>query len=181
MLSRASQRQRAGLLGGVLLAVVGPWLWSHLEFLGLYHAADCRLRRVFDGDTVQASCEGQTLKIRLYCLDAPERSQKPWGRESRIHLQGILPKTFVLKEKETDRYGRTVGEILDPDTGRNINLRMVEDGQAAVYHRYCRDSRYPRAEREAKAARRGIWRQPGRHQRPWDYRRGNGFRSRGSA
>ncbi|MCK7579936.1 MAG: thermonuclease family protein [Chromatiales bacterium] len=41
--------------------------------------------------------------------------------------------------------------------GKNLNLALVEAGQAAVYPRYCRDSPYFDAQAQAKADRRGIW------------------------
>ena len=70
-----------------------------------------------------------------------------------------------------NRYGRKVAEVIDPASGQALNLTLVEAGQAAVYHRYCADSRYRQAEASAKAAGLGIWRTPGEHQRPWEWRR----------
>ena len=65
----------------------------------------------------------------------------------------ILPRAFELKMHDTDRYGRTVGELLDPKSRENVNLRMVREGQAAVYRNYCDDPRYPQAERYYTQAR----------------------------
>jgi len=164
------QHKLAALVVAVLIGIVGPWFLRTLEELGLYRATDCTLERVSDGDTVRATCGGEKIKIRLHCLDAPEMQQKPWGRKSRNHLKAILPRAFELKTYDTDRYGRTVGEILDPASRENVNLRMVREGQAAIYRRYCDDPRYPQAERHAKDARGGIWGEAGLHQRPWAYR-----------
>ena len=52
------------------------------------------------------------------------------------------------------------------------NPALVEAGQAAVYPRYCDDSRYVEAQKRAQAARRGIWAKRGEHQTPWTWRRG---------
>ena len=40
---------------------------------------------VHDGDTLHVLCGQHTrkLKIRLYCMDAPELAQAPWGGEAR--------------------------------------------------------------------------------------------------
>jgi endonuclease YncB( thermonuclease family) len=131
----------------------------------------CQLQSVTDGDTVRARCNGEALKIRLHCIDAPELSQRPWGQESRAALRRLLPPRFSIRVQDTDRYGRKVATLIDPRDLTEINLAMVQQGQAAVYRRYCSDARYRRAEAAAKAAGLGIWRTPGDQQRPWDYRR----------
>jgi endonuclease YncB( thermonuclease family) len=58
-----------------------------------------------------------------------------------------------------------VAELIRLD-GRNLGLELVRDGYAAVYPRYCDDDDYYAAEAAAKAAKVGIWRVPGSHQRP---------------
>ncbi|AVO49489.1 hypothetical protein C6568_09570 [Melaminivora suipulveris] len=69
----------------------------------------------------------------------------------------------VETEKE-DRYGRTVGKVLV--SGRDTNLAMVVAGYAWHYKKYqaeqSPDDRllYDSAEREARAARRGLWEDP---------------------
>ncbi len=129
----------------------------------------CRVTNVADGDTIRAECRGKQVRIRLYCIDAPESSQRPWGDRSTAHLRRITPRTIRLKQHNTDRYGRVIGEIFNVNT--SINLAMIEAGQAAVYRQYCSESRYFAAERRAQKARLGIWFQPGDHQRPWEHRR----------
>ncbi len=137
----------------------------------LVPSADCTLERVLDGDTVKAICDGEPIRIRFYCIDAPEMSQRPWGPESRRYLQEILPTYFRLSVIEKDRYGRTVGELFDPAESESINLRMVQQGKAAVYPRYCKEKSFFQAEEQAREAERGIWQMAGLHQKPWAYRR----------
>ena len=36
--------------------------------------------RIYDGDTLDAFKDGQTLKVRLACIDAPETDQAPHGQ-----------------------------------------------------------------------------------------------------
>lgn len=166
-------------LGGVALAVVGLWAverWSgdlipNAWKLGL-SGKDCRVEKISDGDTMNLRCGSRLVKVRLYCIDAPEMAQKPWGTRSREHLQSITPPTVKLLKIDQDQYGRTVGEIYTADSKqRLLNLEQVENGQAAVYEQFCDSPRYFSAEREARAAKRGIWSRRGEHQRPWDYRR----------
>ena len=167
------------------IAVIGLALWAVDHWSGdlipsawklPFSGKDCRVEKISDGDTMNLRCGAQLVKVRLYCIDAPEMAQKPWGTRSREHLQSITTPTVKLVKIDQDQYGRTVGEIYTTDAEpRLLNLEMVEAGQAAVYEQYCDSPRYPSAEREARAAKRGIWSRRGEHQRPWDYRR----RSRG--
>ena len=124
---------------------------------------------------MRATCDGEKIKIRLHCIDAPEMAQRPWGRESRDHLRRITPATIRLRRLDRDRYGRIVGEVYSgTDTaGREpLNLAMVSAGQAAVYWRYCSDGRYLDAERRARDAGRGVWARSGEQQQPWVWRHG---------
>ncbi|WP_242470863.1 thermonuclease family protein [Thiocystis violacea] len=131
----------------------------------------CRLEKVLDGDSLRLVCQGKPVEVRLYCIDAPEKNQRPWGDRSRAHLRDMAPRELRLVTIDRDRYGRTVGEVytLDPEP-RLLNLEQVRAGQAAVYERYCDDSRYSRAQREARGAKRGIWSRRGEHQTPWTFR-----------
>jgi len=78
----------------------------------------------------------------------------------------------TLEQKTTDRYGRLVAEVI---AGININLLLVEDGQAFVYRQYlggCNAQEYLDAEHRASRRRFGLWQVPGGITRPWDFRRG---------
>ena len=127
-----------------------------------------------DGDTISVLERGQTLKVRLACIDAPETAQSPYGLASRNQLKALLPigSTVSLRVQAVDRYGRTVAEVM----GRGpINLSMVLSGQAFVYRQYlgrCDRQAYLAAERQAQARRLGVWAVPGGMTRPWDFRHG---------
>jgi endonuclease YncB( thermonuclease family) len=78
----------------------------------------------------------------------------------------------TLDEKTTDRYGRLVAEVFKDI---NINLVLVEDGQAFAYRQYlrgCDAKEYLDAEDRASRRRYGIWQVEGGITRPWDFRRG---------
>lgn len=162
------------------VAIVGlaaPWLLADLGWLDWRGSQlpdqICSVVSIHDGDTLRLVCDSERLQVRLYCIDAPEMAQVPWGRESRDHLRAITPGQIQVRIHDTDRYGRTVAEILTPE-GINLNQRMVREGQAAVYRRYCTDPDYPPLEAEARSRGVGIWSSEGTHQEPWNYRRPSG-------
>jgi micrococcal nuclease len=57
--------------------------------------------------------QGETITVRLGCIDAPETAQKPWGQQSTNRLKQLLPpgQAVRLREMSLDRYGRTVAEL----------------------------------------------------------------------
>ena len=125
-----------------------------------------------DGDTISVRQAGKALSVRLACIDAPETAQSPWGQQARRYLQQRLPigRKVSLHVKTTDRYGRMVAEVID---GININLVMVEDGQAFAYRQYlsgCDAKEYLDAEFRASRRRYGVWRVEGGITRPWNFR-----------
>ena len=154
------------------LTLACPGSWSRASPLASPgKVITCTLIQVLDGDSMQLRCRGETVEVRLHCIDAPEWEQGPWGRRSLRHLERNTPREVELRAVETDRFGRTVGEIYGTGPGHPLlNLQQVASGQAAVYRHYCDDPRYDRAEREARETRRGIWSQPGEQQTPWTFR-----------
>lgn len=128
-----------------------------------------------DGDTLRIRLSGQVTTIRLGCIDAPERSQKPFGERSTSRLKQLLPPGTAVQVREIarDRYGRTVAELFIAN--ESINLQMVREGQAVVYRQYldgcaATKNQYLQAEAQAKQKRLGYWNQKSPVM-PWDYRR----------
>ncbi|MFM8975007.1 MAG: thermonuclease family protein [Vulcanococcus sp.] len=126
-----------------------------------------------DGDTIRVRQAGRALTVRLACIDAPETAQSPWGQQARRYLQRRLPigREVTLDVKTTDRYGRTVAEVI---SDINLNLVMVDDGQAFAYRKYlggCDAKEYLDAEFRASRHRYGVWQVEGGITRPWDFRR----------
>ena len=127
-----------------------------------------------DGDTIRVRQSGRAVTVRLACIDAPETAQSPHGQQARSYLQQRLPvgREVRLEVKTTDRYGRSVAEVI---SDININLVLVEDGQAFAYRQYlssCNGREYLDAEYRASRRRYGIWQVEGGITRPWDFRRG---------
>ncbi len=133
------------------------------------HAA-CEIDGCRDGDTCKLRCEETAHDIRLYCIDAPELSQKPWGQRARDALRAEVHGTIRTFIVGADRHDRVVAELIRED-GRNLGLELVREGYAAVYPRYCDEPAYFIAEESARAAMRGIWSVQGAQQRPWEWRK----------
>lgn len=132
--------------------------------------------RAVDGDTLSAQDQGKAQRIRLSGIDAPELSQtcrnaqgRSWscGMAARSHLAGLVGRGYVTcTRRGEDRYGRMLATCAAtgvPDIGD----AMVRAGYAVNYSRYTSD--YASAEREARAARRGLWQ--GEFDNPEDWRR----------
>ena len=142
---------------------------------------------VGDGDTIRVSEGSRRITVRLACIDAPESSQRPWGARSTALLRQLTPvgSEVSLRVQTTDRYGRTVAELLN--FHGNVNQLMVAAGQAFAYRRYlrqCDAQRYLQLETEAKLQGKGVWSVgPSGIKRPWDYRKGrsSGANSSGSS
>lgn len=123
---------------------------------------------VTDGDTIKLLTKDKTLyKIRLECIDAPEKSQA-FGKQSKNNLSRLLAgKIADIHYEKKDRYGRILGSVYME--GINVNLKQIEDGYAWVYRRYCHKADYIKAEEYARTNKLGLWydKHP---MAPWDYR-----------
>ena len=157
-----------------LLSITAPWFIKGCQLAPLQTRQvynDCAVLSIYDGDNMTVRCDGRKIKVRLYCIDAPEMAQKPWGRQSRDHLRRITTDSVQLVVHTRDRYGREVGEVLANPGSLNLNQSQVQAGQAAEYDRYCKEPVYRDLESAARRAKVGIWSMPGLQQEPWTWRR----------
>ena len=155
--------------------LLGVALWASVAWPAEVQSRSVRatVLSIGDGDTIRVRQAGRALTVRLACIDAPETAQSPWGQQARRYLQQRLPigREVTLEVKTTDRYGRTVAEVI---SAINLNLVMVEDGQAFAYRQYlggCDAKEYLDAEVRASRHRYGVWQVEGGITRPWDFRR----------
>lgn len=150
----------------------------------LNSANSAQVISIGDGDTIRVSEGSRRVTVRLACIDAPESSQKPWGAKSTALLRQLTPigSEVALRIQTTDRYGRTVAELLN--RRGNVNQQMVSAGQAFAYRKYlskCDAEKYLQLEGEAKRQGIGIWSVgPSGIKRPWDYRKGRRSSASGS-
>jgi micrococcal nuclease len=126
-------------------------------------AATLRVRQVIDGDTITVSGIGT---VRLLGVDAPEktggyRESEPYGDEAARFLRSLLNGKLVRLEYDgarKDQYDRTLAYVFLED-GTLANEAIIRAGLAETYRRfdYWRKPAFQAAEREARAARRGMW------------------------
>jgi endonuclease YncB( thermonuclease family) len=125
--------------------------------------------RWVDGDSFFL---GQT-EVRMKGIDAPEgrqtctRDGREWrcGEDAKRALQRLAGNQPISCEiHSTDQHGRRLATCYAA-SGANLNAGMVADGLAVAF------GSYEREEREAKAARRGLW--GSEFERPQDWRRRN--------
>ena len=126
---------------------------------------------ISDGDTITVLNGKEQVKVRLDGIDCPEKGQ-PWGTKAKQATAKVcFGKVVTVIEKDTDRYGRTIGVI--ERGGENVNLALVQEGYAWWYRKYAANNKaLEAAEKSAKEAKRGLWQDP-RPIPPWDWRSGD--------
>ena len=142
------------------------------------------ITRVSDGDTVKGRKIGGQGKrnayIRLYGIDAPEMEGHHWktqpgARASSAFLRAMLPVGEIVQVTLTgvDDYKRELA-VLTMQDGRVVQDELLRAGHAWVYTWFCTDKNYcdrwRALEAEARAARRGLWRD-GKATAPWHWRK----------
>lgn len=146
---------------------------SELDREYLYSAAEGKLPGrvvgVTDGDTLTLLVAGNTqFKIRLESIDAPEIGQE-YGNNSKAELGRLVQgKDVEVRVSGTDKYKRTLGWIVGPE-GENVNLALVAAGLAWNYVEYSKNRDLAKAEIDARAAKRGLWKD-WKPMAPWDWR-----------
>jgi endonuclease YncB( thermonuclease family) len=128
------------------------------------------VKSVVDGDTVWITNEaGQSEKVRLSQIDAPEKSQA-YGIEATRCLSNLLANTSVSVCRDgKDRYGRTIAAL--KANGIDVGNQMVAQGCAWAYTKYLEaGSSLPMTQMLAQSMGVGLW--AGSAQAPWEYRGG---------
>ena len=115
-----------------------------------------RVVSVHDGDTITALTDDKRqLKVRLHGIDAPELGQ-PFGQASKRALSDLVfGKQVTLHTTGTDRYKRTLARVTVGDI--EVDAQMIATGHAWHYSRYDHTATLEAAERNARAAKRGLW------------------------
>jgi len=129
---------------------------------------------IADGDTLTLlDAERVQHKIRLAGVDAPEKRQAFGDRSKQSLAALVFRKHVVVEWNKHDRYGRVIGRVLIGD--EDVCLAQVRVGMAWHYKAYEREQspadreRYAQAELEARASKRGLWRDPAPTP-PWVFR-----------
>ncbi len=150
------------LVGGLCVLLILPSAALAADFTG-------RVVGVSDGDTITVLHSGKGERIRLHGIDCPKKRQAYGNRAKQFTSTLVFGNTVTVQAVDRDRYGRTVAEVLLPD-GRSLNRELVKAGFAWWYWRYTPDDEtLAQLEREARAAKRGLWSDP-HAVPPWEWR-----------
>jgi micrococcal nuclease len=136
------------------------------------------VEKVFDGDTVEANVQGRREQIRLIGIDAPEMSQKPWGRRSKKFLEELVSASgwqlgIEYDVEKRDKHDRILAYLWSRD-GKMINEEMVRNGNAVLFSfppNVKHVDRLRSAQVIARENKIGIWGKSGLKQLPSDYRK----------
>ena len=124
--------------------------------------------KIVDGDTFDLlTNENSTIRIRMNGIDCPERKQDYYKVAKDALGSFIFKKEIQLVTFGRDRNKRVIADVFL--NGENINLAMIRDGYAWHYKKYSSDLTYANAEKEARAAKKGLWQMPDPIA-PWDFR-----------
>ena len=119
-----------------------------------------RVLRIIDGDSLVLELQGSQHRVDLWGIAAPERNQ-PWGGAAADQLNRALTGRFVNVRVQGGRDdGRFSGLVML--RGRDVGLDLLRNGLAwsAVPDRgysHLTEHPYTLAQRQAIAARRGLW------------------------
>ncbi|MBV9159434.1 MAG: thermonuclease family protein [Candidatus Kaiserbacteria bacterium] len=130
--------------------------------------------KVVDGDTIDVSKDGKTVRIRLIGLDTPEvvDPRKPvqcFGKEASAEMKKLISSQSVRLEYDAsqgrlDKYGRTLAYVYAPlnsnPEGLLVNKYMIAEGYGheytyAIPYKYQKD--FKAAETAAREAQKGLW------------------------
>lgn len=158
--------KKASLAGAFFVSAF--WLSSALAFCPLLpDLPEVRVRQVLDGDTLKLA-DGRS--VRLIGLNTPElgrkgRAAEPGAGAAQRRLRELVAAGagrvgLRLGAEARDHYGRTLAHVYDP-RGRNLEAQMLAEGlgyQVAVAPNLDLVDCQRAAERQARAARLGLWR-----------------------
>ena len=149
------------------------WSKGHSQSQQLKETHFGQVVHVADGDTITIKTDAGKMKIRLFAIDAPEKSQ-PYGPQSTGILKALIGGSYVqARVMATDRYGRKVATVFCDK--QDINAEMLRLGAAWHFKKYHHPSsplyeRYDDIERSARNNRKGLWNRDNPTP-PWEYRK----------
>ncbi|RZC63199.1 hypothetical protein C5167_024957, partial [Papaver somniferum] len=102
--------------------------------------------------------------------DSPE-IRMPYGKEAKVELTELLQgKWLTVGVYCQDQYGRLVGDV--HCNGNFAQKIMLQKGFAWHFEKYDKRPELKQWEKEARAARVGLWASPN-PQKPWEWRKNN--------
>ena len=135
LIRRVTRQFRRAAFLLVAVAIAAAFIGEHDAQAQHSGALEARVSKVLDGDTFTLS--GESRRIRLWGLDAPEWDQRGGSAATATLRSLISGNTLKCNVLDIDRYGRLVGQCFLPD-GRDIAAEMIRSGAASEYCRYSR-------------------------------------------
>jgi micrococcal nuclease len=142
-----------------------------LALVTVSSAAQHKVIRVVDGDTIVVDYQGKHEKVRLLCVNTPEsvhpdkKQNIPMGKVASNYAKERLTGKYVDLEFEGRRrgnYGRLLAYVIVD--GDNFNLELVREGLSPYYTKYGLSQKYDKEFREAERYARNhnlnIWGDP---------------------
>lgn len=136
------------------------------------------IEKVLDGDSVEANIRGKKEQIRFIGIDAPELSQKPWGKRSKKFLEDLISASgwqarIEYDVEKRDKYNRILAYLWSRDN-KLLNEEILGNGYAVLFTfppnvKYV--DRLKAAQVIARENKRGVWGKDGLKQLPSDYRK----------
>ncbi|MFB4392706.1 MULTISPECIES: thermonuclease family protein [unclassified Pseudomonas] len=163
----ASWQKKAPLVGAFFVGLI--WHFPALAFCPLPDKHQVvAVRQVVDGDTVRLS-DGRS--VRMIGINAPEigrkgRASEPYAELAKRRLQALIKASdgrvaLVPGREAKDKYGRTLAHIYARN-GDNLEAQLLSEGlgyRVAVAPNVQLTGCQQQAERVARQARIGVWRQ----------------------
>jgi endonuclease YncB( thermonuclease family) len=137
--------------------------WFHQNQPGLY-----AVTKVYDGDTIEVSRNGESFTIRMIGIDTPEthHPEKPvqcFGEEATKFAKSLLDGREVRLEADAvgdniDRYGRQLRYVYRDDE-LHVNKILVVRGYAFSYRGFLHSKliEFEEAESFAREHQKGLW------------------------
>ncbi len=149
------------------------WFIVFILFIACYAIASDLTGKVVgiaDGDTFTLLLkDNSTVRIRLHGIDTPEKGQ-PFGNNAKQFTSDLIFNKLVkVEQTDTDRYGRIVGIVTNPEN-INVNEALLKAGMAWHYKKYDSNPIWANFEKRANASKIDLW-QDANPIPPWDWRK----------
>ena len=126
-----------------------------------------RVTAVRDGDTIGVYDGKSETLVRLVGIDAPEYDQAFGTKAKQALASKVFGQQVRVEWVEKDKHDRILGKVMLGN--RWINREMVAGGFAWQYKLYSSDETLAKAEKDARAAKSGLWADKDPIA-PWDFR-----------
>jgi micrococcal nuclease len=131
-----------------------------MSSFNLTYASAATVVKVYSGDTLDVENQGETLKIKLYGIDAPESGQDGNLSATRFLERSVLQSPIEIKVVETDVFGRNLAIVDQEGQKWSLNAIIVANGYAWVKPDECKIdlcSDLKKLESQARMLKLGIW------------------------